>query len=122
MPSIDRPLAGEALLFRLGHERADFIDEALLARAGRSARTLVKDGPLRVTLVALAAGGGLAPHHADGPITVQVLSGDLRFRAGEREWRLEAGDLLSLASGVQHEVSSESGAVFLLTVAAAATT
>jgi quercetin dioxygenase-like cupin family protein len=119
VPNIDRPLSGRALHFRLGEEHPDLIDGGLLARAGRSARTLVKDGPLRVTLVALGAGGGLREHQADGPITVHVVSGQIRFRAGEDEWTLEEGDLLSLGSGVPHSVESASGGVFLLTVATA---
>ena len=117
MSSINRPLAGKALYFRLaeGH-RADLIDEDRLASAGRSARTLVKEGPLRVTLVALAAAGALAEHRADGPITVHVVSGQIRFRAGEDEWTLEPGDFLSLGAGVPHAVESAAGGVFLLTV------
>ena len=118
MPSINRPLAGKALQFRLGEgQRSQLIDEDLLAKGGRSARTLVKEGPLRVTLVALAAGGILAEHRADGPITVHVLAGRLRFRAGQDEWALEPGDLLSLGAGVPHSVESASGSEFLLTVA-----
>ena len=73
MASIDRPLSGTALHFHLGAGHLqEHIDEALLERAGRSGRTLVKDGPLRVTLVALASGGSLAAHTAAGPITIQV--------------------------------------------------
>lgn len=123
MPSIHRPLAATALHYRLDEERCPgLIDTDLVAKARRSARTLVKDGPLRVTLVALAAGGELAPHRADGPITVQTLSGEIRFRAGRDEWRLVRGDLLSLGSGVEHAVESEAGGVFLLTVATVAGT
>ena len=118
MSSIERPLSGKAIHVRLGAERAsDLIDEGLLARAGRTARTLVKEGPLRVTLVALGPGGALAEHRADGPISAHVLSGRVRFRAGEDEWLLEEGDLLSLPAGVPHAVDSEAGGVFLLTVA-----
>ena len=92
MPSIDRPLTGEPLHFRLGEaQRPALIDHDLLSRSGRSARTLLKEGPLRVTLVALGAGGALAEHHADGPITVHVLAGRITFRAGEDEWLLGAG-------------------------------
>lgn len=116
MSSINRPLASDALHFRLRGERAEYIDDALLARAGRSARTLVKNGPLRVTLVALAEGGSLASHRAEGPITVQVLSGGVRFRVGEKEWELREGDLLSLDGGVEHSVESPAGGEFLLTV------
>ena len=120
MSSIDRPLSGRALHFRLGEaHRSELIDEGLLRKSGRGARTLLKEGPLRVTLVALAPGGALAEHRADGPITVHVLSGSVRFRAGDEEWTLEEGDLLSLAAGVPHEVGSAGGGVFLLTVATA---
>lgn len=118
MSSIDRPLAGGVLRFALGAGLEEHIDRDLLARSGRSARTLVKDGTLRVTLVSLAPGGGLAPHHADGPITVHVLAGAIRFRAGEGEWELGEGDLLSLGGRVEHAVESASGGTFLLTVAA----
>ncbi|HEX7052007.1 MAG TPA: cupin domain-containing protein [Longimicrobiales bacterium] len=119
MPTIDQPLGGHPLRYRLGRDLSELIDEALLARTGRSARTLVKEGPLRVTLIAIGAGGSIAPHHASGPITVHVLSGEILFRAGGDEWRLEPGDLLSLGPGVEHAVRSESGGVFLLTLAAA---
>ena len=120
MSSIDRPLSGKALHFRLREGlHPELIDASLLARAGRSARTLVKDGPLRVTLVALSRGGELREHQADGPITVHVLSGQIRFRAGDDEWTLEGGDLLSLGAGVPHAVESASGGEFLVTVATA---
>lgn len=117
MPTIDRPLGGQPLHYRLGRDVSELIDGALLERTGRSARTLVKDGPLRVTLTALAAGGSIAEHRASGPITVHVLSGEILFRAGKDEWRLGSGDLLSLGAGVEHSVSSETGGIFLLTVA-----
>lgn len=118
MPSIKRPLSGRALHFPLGDgKRAALIDESLLARAGRSARTLVKEGSLRVTLVALGPGGELREHHADGPITVHVLAGEINVRAGADAWTLEQGDLLSLEAGVPHDVSSGTGGEFLLTVA-----
>lgn len=120
MSSINRPLSGQALHFRLDEgRRAEWIDEELLAKSGRSARTLVKEGPLRVTMVALGNGGSLASHRAEGPITVHVLSGRIRFQVGEEEWALEPGDLLSLGAGVEHAVDSETGGVFLLTVATA---
>jgi quercetin dioxygenase-like cupin family protein len=119
MPSIERPLSGKALHFRLdGEQRSGLIDDTHLARGGRSARTLVRDGALRVTLVGLGPGGSLAEHRAAGPITVHVLSGEIHFRAGEEAWILQPGDLLSVGAGVSHAVESADGAVFLLTVAA----
>jgi quercetin dioxygenase-like cupin family protein len=58
----------------------------------------------------------MAPHRADGPISVQVLDGDIRFRLAGGEQRLVAGDLLILDAGVEHEVHSDAGGTFLLTL------
>ncbi len=114
MPSIERPLSGD-MLFRLDDElRA--IDDAMVAERGHSARTLLKNGPLRVTLIKTAPNGSIREHHADGPITVHVLSGELQFVTPEKTWDLRAGDLLALEGGVRHSVVSRDGAVFLLTI------
>jgi quercetin dioxygenase-like cupin family protein len=113
---MDRPSSGDVLRFHLSDERAKAADASTLAQYGRSSRTLVKEGPLRVVLVVVAPGGEIAPHHAGGPITVQVLEGDLRFRAGESEHELASGDMLVVGAGVEHAVRSEGGGAFLLTV------
>lgn len=116
MSSIDRPLSGPVLRFRLSEEREHTDDAVLLARHGRNARTLVKAGPLRVTLVVVAAGGKIAAHGSDGPISVHVLEGDIRFRAAGTEHALAPGDLLVVDGGVEHGVESSRGGTFLLTV------
>ena len=77
-----------------------------------------QSGPLRVTLVGLAPGGGLKPHHADGPIMIQVLHGAIEFASGGQQWRLVPGSIFTLAAGLTHSVESPEGAIFVLTVAA----
>ena len=84
----------------------------------RSARTLVKNGSLRATLIGLGAGGELASHKADGPITVQVLEGAIEFEADGRLHALSVGSLFALEGGLVHAVRSRDGGVFLLTVSA----
>ena len=116
MSPVDRPLSGPVLRFRVSEERARANDAVLLERHGRNARTLVKAGPLRVTLVVVAAGGKIAPHRSDGPISVQVLDGDIRFRAVGMEHALGPGDLLVVDGGVEHAIESSGGGAFLLTV------
>lgn len=116
MSSIDRPLSGSALRFTLREEGTHAVDPDLLAQHGRNARTLVKEDGLRITVVAVGPGGEIPEHQADGPISVQVLEGSIRFRALEEEHLLEAGTLLSLPTGIRHGVSSDAGGVFLLTV------
>jgi quercetin dioxygenase-like cupin family protein len=120
MPSIQRPLSGDVLIFRLDDERERTADPETLQNHGRSARTLLKDGPLRVMLVVLAPGGELAEHGAEGPITLHPLEGTIRFTAAGRTHVVSAGELLSARAGVRHSVSTETGAAFLLTIALAA--
>jgi quercetin dioxygenase-like cupin family protein len=117
MPSIERPLSGEVLVFQLDEERECAADAAMLLKHGRSARTLLKDGPLRVTLVVLGPEGELAEHSAAGPITVQPLAGTIRFTVDGRTHEVAPGEMLYAAAGLPHAVKSVAGATFLLTVA-----
>ena len=115
MSSLKRNIGGPALVQHL--TRADqLIDETILAKHGRSARTLSKDGPLRLTLIALAANGSLPAHSTDGPVTIHVLEGSVRFSVLEAEYELGQGDVLILSAGVQHSARSDNGTRFLLTV------
>jgi quercetin dioxygenase-like cupin family protein len=115
MSSLSRTIEGDVLVRHLKRDEQT-IDQELLARHGRSARTLVKDGPLRLTLIALAAGGHMPSHRTEGPVTIHLLQGDVTFDVEEREYPLVPGEVLVLASGVQHGVRSSAGCVFLLTV------
>lgn len=117
MPTIDRPLGGEILVFSLGHEREHAADEAILARHGRNGRTLFKEGLLRVTMVVLGPGGGMPTHHAEGPIAIQPLHGRIRYVGPDGVRELGPGELLSAPAGAPHSVESDEGATFLLTVA-----
>ena len=116
MSSLHRTITGDVLIQHLGSDVMT-IDQTLLASHGRSARTLVKDGPLRLTLMGLAAGGDLPPHKTEHPVSIHVVQGDVTFLALEKEYALTAGDVLIFAAGVEHAARSVSGASFLLTVA-----
>jgi quercetin dioxygenase-like cupin family protein len=115
MSSMHRTLDGEVLVHHLTQDER-MIDQDLLARHGRTARTLVKDGPLRLTIMALAPGGVLPTHSTDAPVTIHLLEGDATFTALEREYALTTGDVLVFAPGVPHAARSAKGGQFLLTV------
>ena len=55
-------------------------------------------------------------HHADGPISVQVLEGVLTFHAEAQAVTLRAGQLLTLSAGIPHVVAAEEESAFLLTM------
>src|SRR5688572_3019499 len=82
-PSPERPahrLTGAALRFDLAAEEAALRREPAWGRFDRNARTLVKDGNLRVVLTALRPGSRLEAHRAAARVVVQALRGRLRLR------------------------------------------
>src|SRR5262249_23160091 len=56
MSSINRPLAGPSMKFRLAEQVDELRREEAYRRSGRAGRTLAKSGRFRVTLVAAAHG------------------------------------------------------------------
>lgn len=88
---------------------------ARTAEHGRSAEILVHDGPLRQTVIALAAGVELGEHNSPPAASVQVLHGRVRVTA------LDAGDEdvgvgeLRVLTHDRHAVRALTDAAFLLT-------
>ncbi len=115
MSSMNRTIEGEVLVHHLSQDEL-MIDRGLLAQRGRTARTIVKEGPLRLVLMALPANGDLPAHRTDEPVTIHVTDGEVVFRAIDREYHLVKGDVLVFAAGVEHAATSVNGCVFLLTV------
>ena len=119
MTPVKHPVSGPALTFSLSDELATLKDELRNAGA-RTAKTLIKEGPVTVTLIGVNPGGSLHAHKAAGPITVQVLEGEVEFSIGESMRALPTGTLLALDAGVTHAVQSPRGGIILLTVVNAA--
>lgn len=115
MSSMKRDLDADVLVYHL-KEGERMIDQTLVAQHGRSARTLVKQGPLRITIIELAPGGEMEPHSAAGPVSMQVVEGEVVFGAHGREYLAKPGEILVMALEVEHFVRSVTGGVFLLTV------
>ena len=109
-------LSGKVLLFELNTHGEAVLSEARQARAGRAARTLVKDGPLRLTIVGFKSGASLRDHHAGGPVSIHVLSGVVEVNVGEQSEQLEAHSLLTLEPSVIHSLIAISDALILLTI------
>jgi len=116
MSPVDRALDGPVLVHRLNKDEQT-IDRTLVQAHGRSARTLVKEGALRLTLMAIAKGGGIPIHKANGPVSIQVLEGDVTFDAVGENHTLSVGDIIVFASSVEHAATSTAGCLLLLTVA-----
>jgi quercetin dioxygenase-like cupin family protein len=63
---------------------------------GRGVLILAHEPSLSLALTAIAAGRRTGERRAAGPSTVQVLEGEVRFRAGEERHELSAGGTLVL--------------------------
>jgi quercetin dioxygenase-like cupin family protein len=115
MSSMNRVIDADVLVHHLTQDEW-MLDADLLQRHGRTARTIVKEGPLRLTVMGLSAGGLLPAHTTEAQVTIHLLEGEVVFKARGREYALTTGDVLILGPGVEHEARSEKGGMFLLTV------
>jgi quercetin dioxygenase-like cupin family protein len=111
-----RRLSGKVLPFILSAEDDTLRERAEFAKDGRAAKTLAKQGPLSVVLIALRKGAALQSHQVAGPITIQSLRGCLSVKTDTREIEVPAGTLVSLGAGVAHDARAQDDCAILLTV------
>ena len=112
-----RRLAGKRLTFILPAEDETLREFAQDSKTGRAAKTLVKDGPLRITLVALRKGTALPSHHVEGPISIQTIRGCLTLMTDRGEINVPEGNLIALGRGVVHAAKAQEDCAILLTFA-----
>ncbi len=112
-----RRLAAKTLTFLLAAEDDTLSEFAQESKAGRAGKTLVKEGPLRITLVALKKGTSLPPHHVKGPISIQTLRGCLTITTDKGELDIPAGCLVALGPDVSHTARARDNCTILITVA-----
>jgi quercetin dioxygenase-like cupin family protein len=112
-----RRLSGKVLTFMLCAEDdtlREFADDSTTDRAGK---TLVKEGPLRITLVALTRGTALPTHQVAGPVSIQTLRGCLRLTTKSGDVDVPAGTVIVLDSGVVHTARAHDDCSILITFA-----
>ncbi len=112
-----RRLAGRRLTFLLEAEDDTLREFAEASKTGRAGKTLVKEGPLRITLVALKKGTTLPSHHVEGPISIQTIRGCLTLTTERGDVDVPAGTLIALGSGVVHTAKARDNCAILLTFA-----
>jgi quercetin dioxygenase-like cupin family protein len=112
-----RRLAGKTLSFLLGEEDRTLREFAAESKTGRAAKTLVKQGSLRITLVALKKGTALEPHQVTGPVSIQTIRGCLEIRTEEGTMAIPPDGLITLDAGVAHSVTAHEDSGILITLA-----
>jgi len=116
MPSLTRPLAGEHLAFALPRVISELRDEEGYRRSGRAGRTLVKAGPLVLTVTVIADGVEVGTHHAETPMTLQVLEGALSYRVDDEDQELGEGEFLFFGPGHARDIRASGDTALLLTI------
>jgi quercetin dioxygenase-like cupin family protein len=91
-------------------------DEKTFEDHGRSVLILAHEPSLRLAFTAIAAGRRTGERRVAGASTVQVLEGEVRFRAGEERHVLSAGSTLVLQGNVSYDAEAVSEAAFLHTL------
>jgi quercetin dioxygenase-like cupin family protein len=95
----------------------ELLAQARAATSGRAAHTVHggHDHTLRLTVIALAAGHGLADHESPGEATLQVLRGRVRLTAAAGEGVVGPGDLI-VVPDMRHALDALEDSAVLLTV------
>ena len=65
----------------------------------------------------MESGAKMQEHHADGTVSIHALQGTLCVHVGKQPHVLHAGQLLTVAPGILHDVEAREAAVWLLTLA-----
>lgn len=112
-----RPSAGGFETIKIAAAVARLKSKLESSSADREAVSLVKDLGLNVMLMMLKRGARLHEHRTKGPITVQVLSGAVRFVAANTPNELGVGNIIALDREIPHRVEALDDSILLLTTA-----
>ncbi len=92
---------------------SDLVD---VVSSGTVSRALLVTPGFRQILFSMDAGQEMSDHRAPFLAIVQVVSGRLWLRAGERDHLLQDGDWLCMPPDAPHALRAESATRFLLTL------
>lgn len=82
----------------------------------RNAITVYKTNGMRIVLIALHEGAEMVKHTADGIISLQVITGQIKFNTDQQSVELSDGQMLTLHEGIPHNVIAIKETIFLLTL------
>jgi len=118
MSRVQRSLTEPMMLFDLQPHIRELRQDESFVRTGRLGRTLARSGRLRLVLVVLRADVEIGTHHADSPMTIQVVAGRLGFSVDGKDYELHEGQVLFFGPGDAHEIRALEDSSLLLTLSA----
>lgn len=114
---MDRPehrFSPDAELIDLVGQGQDLLAKAADTPQAHAQKTLYKHGGFTTAVFAFQPGGSLPEHRASGTVTIQAVSGQISVKCTSEEWALVPGQVLRLAPGVVHAVTSDETSVMLV--------
>lgn len=115
-PEVDTGLPEPVRVFDYASLIEGLREEKTFEDHGRNVLVLAHQPCLRLALTAIAAGRRTGERRVAGASTVQVLEGEVKFRAGEGQHVLRAGGALVLQANVAYDAEAVSDAAFLHTL------
>jgi quercetin dioxygenase-like cupin family protein len=116
-PKGDRPLDAPLVTMDLNHFVEHVRNESTWKDSDRNSITVFKSEKIRIVLIGLHKGAELKTHTANGPITVQVLEGNIKFQTELKIVELQNRQMLTLKENIPHSVLALEETFFLLTMA-----
>ena len=82
----------------------------------QNAITVMKSEKMRIILIAMHKGNEMKMHQSEGPISLQILEGKLKFIAEDMPVVLTKGQLITLHENITHGLIAIEETTFLLTM------
>ena len=102
----NRALEAPLLTFSIDKKIAQLKKETEWINGDRNAVTLQKNSNLCVVLISLHKGAKLLEHKVDGPITLFVIAGKIKFVCENKEVDVESNGLIVLEKTTSHDVEA----------------
>jgi quercetin dioxygenase-like cupin family protein len=112
-----RQLNGDLLHLQSQAKGTALCEAARDEPSGRCGETIVKQGPLRVVVLAFTAGSFMHEHATAGPAYMQVLSGQVNVRTSDDAQLILAGEGLLLGGGIRRSLVATTDSTVLLVLA-----
>ena len=109
-------LAAPVSVLDLAERSAQLKAEPHASVSGHRQIALFRNGPVTLVLFVFDEGGLMKEHHAEGPVTIHVLRGQIDVTVADQTHSLTAGQLVGLAAGIPHTVHAPVASEMLLSV------
>lgn len=112
----DRVVSGPAVKFSIADETLRLRQEPEWISGARNSVTVVKTANLSIVLTAVKKDASICGHEVGGPITLQVISGGVKFGVAGEPLTLKAGDVIALDKAIPHDIQAVEDSELLLTI------